>query len=65
MLIRSIRHKRLKRFVEDDDPRGLRPDMSDRVGKVLTALLVADGVKDLQSVPGWRVHRLTGDRKGT
>ncbi len=63
--IRSIRHEGLKRFVEDDDPKGLRRDLVDRIRNVLTALIVAEDLTSLQSLPGWRVHLLTGDRKGT
>ncbi len=64
MQIRNIRHKGLKRFVEDNDPKGLRRDLVDRIRNVLAALIVAENLTALQSLPGWRVHPLTGDRKG-
>ena len=31
----------------------------------MTALLVTDNVQDIPVLPGWRLHPLTGDRKGT
>ncbi len=65
MQIQSIRHKGLKRFVEDDNSKGLRRDLVDRIRNILTAIIVAEDLTSLQSLPGWRVHPLTGDRKGT
>lgn len=65
MRIRSIRHKGLKRFVEDDDARGIRPDMARRVRNIMAALLVAHDMDQLHGPPGWRIHQLTGDRAGT
>lgn len=66
MIIRSIRHRGLRRLVEDDDPRFLQPAMVDRVRKVLTALILADELEGLiaDAPPGWRLHRLSGDRRG-
>ena len=67
MIIRSIRHKGLKRFIEDNDPRGIRGDQVSRIRHVLTALILADNLNEIikSSLPGWRVHRLSGDRKDT
>jgi len=65
MRIRTVRHKGLKRFIEDDDERGIRRDLVSRVRRVLTALLSVETIEGLQGPPGWRVHQLTGDRAGT
>jgi proteic killer suppression protein len=65
MRIRSVRHKGLKRLIEDDDDRGIRPDLARRVRRILTALLSAEGIEGLQDPPGWRIHQLTGERAGT
>jgi toxin HigB-1 len=65
MRIRTVRHRRLKRFIEDDDDRGIRRDLVNRVRRILTALLSVDNVEELKGPPGWRVHQLTGDRAGT
>lgn len=67
MVIRSVRHRGLKRFVERDQPSGLRPDLVDRIRNILTALIVAENLRTFRdgAPPGWRVHQLSGDRKGT
>jgi proteic killer suppression protein len=65
MRIRTVRHRGLKRFIEDDDDRGLRRDLVNRVRRILTALLSVEDIKRLEGPPGWRIHQLTGDRAGT
>jgi proteic killer suppression protein len=65
MLLRSVRHKGLRNFVVNDDPRGIRPDMTGRVRNILAALLSARSIETLGGPPGWRIHQLTGDRAGT
>ncbi len=30
----------------------------------MTALIVAESLKDLHGLPGWRLHPLTGERRG-
>lgn len=67
MIIRSVRHRGLKRLIEDNQTRGLRPDLVSRIRNILTALILADdmGVFRASAPPGWRVHQLFGDRKDT
>lgn len=67
MIIRSIRHKGLKRLIEKNNPRGLRPDLVNRVRNILAALILADGMAEFIGFapPGWRVHQLSGNRKNT
>jgi toxin HigB-1 len=43
MRLRTVRHKGLKRFIEDDDSRGIRPDLADRIRKIIAVLIVAQG----------------------
>ena len=64
MVIQSVRHRGLLRLLEQDSARHLPSELSDRVRKILTALLLAEGLHDFiaNSPPGWRVHRLSGDR---
>lgn len=64
MRIRSVRHKGLKRFLEKNNARGLPGDRVERIRNILTALVLADSLEDLPVLPGWRLHRLTGDRRG-
>lgn len=63
--MRSVRHKGLKRFLEADEPRGIRPDLVGRVRNILAALLSASSLEGLEGPPGWRLHQLAGDRDGT
>ena len=65
MHFRSVRHKGLRQFVEDDDPRGIRPDMVNRVRNILVALISARSMEAVNGPPGWRIHQLAGDRAGT
>jgi len=65
MRIRSVRHRGLRRFIEDDDSRGVPPDLVRRARNILAALIAAQDINGLQGPPGWRVHQLTGDRAGS
>lgn len=65
MQIHSVRHKGLKRFLEEDDSRGIRRDLVGRVRNVLTVLIAAADMDGVQGPPGWRIHQLSGDREGT
>jgi proteic killer suppression protein len=65
MRIRTVRHRGLKRFIEDDEERGIRRDLVNRVRRILTPLLSVENVEGLEGPPGWRIHQLTGDRAVT
>jgi toxin HigB-1 len=62
-VIRSIRHKGLKRLYEDDDPRGVITEHTVKLRDILTRLDAAVTVNDLD-LPGFRLHSLKGDFKG-
>ena len=64
MDIRGIRHKGLRRFVERDDPSGLQAEFVEKIRNIVSFLQEMDGVEELRSIPSWRAHQLTGDRKG-
>ena len=53
-------------MIERDDPRLLGAGLVARVRNVLTALLLAEHMDEFiaNTPPGWRVHRLSGDRRG-
>ncbi len=65
MVIGSVRHRGLRGLLENDSPRFLKQDLAARVRNILTALVLADDIDELiaQAPTGWRVHRLTGDRR--
>jgi proteic killer suppression protein len=62
-MIRSIKHRGLKRLLERDDRSGIRPDLADTVQEILTVLDDAATPQEL-NLPGYRLHPLKGDLKG-
>ena len=62
-MIRSIRHRGLKRYFEDDDRSKLRPDLVDKISRLLSRLDAAVTIEDMD-VQGFGLHRLSGDLKG-
>ena len=63
MRIRRIVHKRLRRFVERDDPSGLPPAFVEKIRNILSFLQEMEDVDELLTIPGWRAHRMAGRRK--
>jgi toxin HigB-1 len=63
-MIRSIRHKGLKRLHEDDDPRGVFSEHAGKLRDILARLDAARVVADMD-MPGFRLHRLMGEYKGS
>jgi proteic killer suppression protein len=62
-VIRSIRHKGLKRLYEDDDPRGVPAEHLGKLRDILEALDTAITVSDMD-LPGLRLHALKGALRG-
>lgn len=62
-MIRSFKHRGLKRLYEDGDGRGIRPDLVDTVEDILVRLDSAVAPQAL-NLPGYRLHPLKGDMKG-
>jgi proteic killer suppression protein len=62
-VIRSIRHKGLKRLHEDDDPRGVISEHIDKLRDILARLDAAGEISDMD-LPGFRLHPLNGEFKG-
>jgi proteic killer suppression protein len=65
MKIRNFIHKGLKRLYADDAAKGVPPDTVDKLHKMLAFLDNMDDPEELRALPSWKVHTLTGDRKGT
>jgi toxin HigB-1 len=63
--IRNFTHKGLKKLYEEDSARGLPPDSVDKLRKMLAYLDEIEDPEELRVLPVWRVHTLTGDRRGT
>jgi proteic killer suppression protein len=62
-MIRSFKHRGLKRLYERGDRSGIRPDLVDTVQELLTVLDRAATPQAL-NLPGYRLHPLKGDLKG-
>ena len=65
MRIRNVVHKGLRRFIEDDDATGLQAAVVPKVRRIVTYLQDMEREDELRTVPSWKAHQLTGDRKGT
>lgn len=65
MKIRNIVHKGLKRLYAEDSAKGVPPDTVDKLRKILAFLDEMEGPEELRTLPSWKAHTLTGDRKGT
>jgi proteic killer suppression protein len=63
--IDSIRHKALRKFVESGKPKGLNPDVANRLLKMIAYLIAIETTEELLIPPNWGAHLLTGDRAGT
>ncbi len=65
MDIVSFRHRALRRLFETDDTRGLPQDRVRKLRQILIAIVSAETLEELDTLPGWRLHQLTGTRRGT
>lgn len=64
MRIRNVVHKGLRRFIVDDDASGLQPAVVAKIRRMVSFLQDMESADDLRTVPTWKAHQLTGDRKG-
>ena len=62
LMIKSVRHKGLKRYYEKGDAKGLPTNMLARLRLILADLEAAEKPRDLK-LPGYRLHRPKGDLK--
>ncbi len=63
-MIRSFRHKGLRRFYERGEAKGVPADQLKKLTNILTLLDQAEAPEDMNAFPGWRLHALKGDMKG-
>jgi len=63
-MIRSIRHKGLKRLYEDADQRGVIAEHVVKLRDILARLDAVRSVADMD-MPGFRLHPLKGEMKGS
>lgn len=66
-MIRSFRHRGLRglrRFFTASDERGIPPESAERIRRMLDRLDAAREPEDM-NLPGYQLHPLKGERKGT
>ena len=64
MKIRNVIHKGLRKLIEDNNAAGLQPAVADKLRKIVSFLQEIEHEEDLRSIPVWKAHQLTGNRKG-
>jgi proteic killer suppression protein len=62
-MIRSFKHRGLKRIYERGDGRGIRPDLLGTMEDILARLDEAE-TPQAMNLPGYRLHPLKGEWKG-
>ena len=62
-MIRTLRHRGLKRLYERGDPSKVRADQAERIALALADLDDAVKPSDL-NLPGYHLHPMKGDMKG-
>jgi proteic killer suppression protein len=65
MKIRSFAHKGLKRLYTEDNAKGVPAGTVDKLRKMFAFLEAMQEADELRALASWKVHTLTGDRKGT
>lgn len=65
MKILSFVHKGLRKLYEDDETKGVPPNSVDKLRKMFAFLDEMNDVDELKTLPTWKAHELSGDRKGT
>ena len=64
MKIRNVIHKELRRFIVHDDPGGLSAAVVPKIRRIVSFLQDMEHEDELRTVPSWKAHQLTGNRKG-
>lgn len=63
MEIRNFLDKRLERLYAKNDRKGLAPEVIEKLRKMFDFLEAIEDPEELRSLPSWKAHRLSGDRK--
>jgi len=62
-MIKSFRHKGLKKFFDSGIVAGIQPHHANRLRMLLAALDTAQSIEDMK-IPGLRLHSLKGAERG-
>ena len=63
-MIGSVRHKALRKFLDDGSTKGLPQELVPRLRRMLSAMQASESLEPLETVAGWRLHGLKGDLHG-
>jgi proteic killer suppression protein len=63
-MIRNFKHKGLRQLFETGRRKGVPPQLARRISTLLDWLAAAAEIRDL-NMPGFGLHELKGDRRGT
>lgn len=64
MNIRSVRHRGVRRLLEQGDHSGVPAVAIPKLRRILSFLGQMSHEDELRLVASWKAHQLTGDRKG-
>ncbi|MYB53817.1 MAG: plasmid maintenance system killer [Acidobacteriia bacterium] len=64
MKIRNVVH-RGRGFIQDDSSARMQPTIAPTLRRIVSFLEDMEREEELRSLPSWRAHRLTGDRRDT
>jgi proteic killer suppression protein len=62
-MVRRFRHRGVERFFRSGDTSGINAQHAARLRRLLTSLNASSGPAGM-NLPGYRLHRLRGDREG-
>ena len=62
-MIKSFKHKGLETFFYTGSKRGINPEHSSRLARILDRLHASKDIKDM-NYPGSYLHQLKGDKEG-
>ena len=62
-MIKSFKHKGLEKFYQSGSTRGIQANHAKKLRMQFAALDTAQSIDDMD-IPGYRLHQLTGDRRG-
>ena len=56
-------HKGLRRLLEGGDASGVQSEVASKLRRILAFLQDMEREDELRTVPSWKAHQFTGDRK--
>jgi proteic killer suppression protein len=65
MIIRNVKHKGLRLFMEADDNSLLPAAVVVKIRAILSFLQAMADERELHAIRSWKAHQLAGERKGT